>query len=165
MLTPLLADFLDIRRWLTSPPTLLLGAFQVWMLIDAIRRKEWMWVLFMLVLPGFSAFWYYFSVYRAAPSATRGFQLPGAHDRRRIEQLQAQIHHLDKPHHYFQLGDIYFRQGKLDQAETCYRAALELRDSILSRAVPAEALLLQPITANSAGELFGDHVLVRYHGG
>ena len=39
---------------------------------------------------------YFFLVYRAAPSATQGFELPGANDRRRIKQLQAQIHHLDK---------------------------------------------------------------------
>ncbi len=144
MLTPLLADFLDIRRWLTSPPTLLLGAFQVWMLIDAIRRKEWMWVLFMLVLPGFSAFWYYFSVYRDAPSATRGFELPGAFDRKRIRELQAQIHHLDKAHHYSQLGDVYFQQGKLGPAEDCYRCALE-RDpqDIDTRAHFGQCLLRQ----------------------
>jgi tetratricopeptide (TPR) repeat protein len=58
-------------------------------------------------------------------SATRGFELPGAQKRRRIKELQAQIHHLDKPHHYFQLGDIYFQLGKLDKAEACYRASLE----------------------------------------
>ena len=165
MLASLLTNLLSADNPLSNSWALLISAFQIWMLIDAIRQREWFWAVLILFGWGLAAIWYYFSVYRAAPSATRGFQLPGAHDRRRIEQLQAQIHHLDKPHHYFQLGDIYFRQGKLDHAETCYRAALELRDSILSRAVPAEALLLQPITANSAGELFGDHVLVRYHGG
>ena len=64
-------------------------------------------------------------VYRATPSATTGFQLPGAVDRRRIKDLQAKIHHLDKPHHYSQLGDIYFQQGKIVKAEECYRAAME----------------------------------------
>jgi tetratricopeptide (TPR) repeat protein len=68
---------------------------------------------------------YYFFVYRAAPSATRGFELPGAHSRRRIKELQAQIYHLDKAHHHSQLGDIYFQQGKLEKAEVCYHAALE----------------------------------------
>src|SRR6266498_2551430 len=144
MLTPLLADFSDIQHWLTSPPTLLLGAFQLWMFIDAVRRKEWMWVLFMVVLPGFSAFWYYFYVYRDAPSATRGFELPGAFDRKRIRELQAQIHHLDKAHHYSQLGDIYFQQGKLEKAEACYRSALE-RDpqDIDTRAHFGQCLLRQ----------------------
>jgi tetratricopeptide (TPR) repeat protein len=78
-----------------------------------------------LIGMGISALFYYFLVYRAAPSATRGFELPGAYDRRRIKELETQIHHLDKAHHHFQLGDIYFHQGKLAQAESCYRAALE----------------------------------------
>src|SRR5207253_4589679 len=110
---------------LASPFTLLVCVFQIWMLVDAIRQREWIWALFILVVWGFAAFWYYLYVYRAAPSATRGFELPGAHDRRRIKQLQAQIFHLDKAHHHFQLGDIYFQQGKLEKAEACYRAALE----------------------------------------
>jgi tetratricopeptide (TPR) repeat protein len=55
----------------------------------------------------------------------RGFELPGAQDRRRIKELQDQIHHLDKAHHHSQLGDIYLHQGKLERAAECYRAALE----------------------------------------
>jgi hypothetical protein len=54
-----------------------------------------------------------------------GFELPGAADRRQITKLQADIHHLDKPHLHLQLGDIYFSQGKLDDAEKSYRAAYE----------------------------------------
>ena len=144
MATPLLAEIEDLWNWLRSPVPLLIGLFQLWMLVDAIRRKEWMWVLFLIVFPGFSAFWYFFYVYRDAPSATRGFELPGAHDRKRIKQLQAQIHHLDKPHHYSQLGDIYFQRGKLDKADASYRAALE-RDpqDIDTRAHFGQCLLRQ----------------------
>jgi len=112
---------------LASPFTLAFVVFQIWMLVDAVRRQEWFWLFLMLVFPGFGTFWYFFTVYRAN-SMTRGFELPGAHSRRRIKELQAQIHHLDKAHHHLQLGDIYFQQGKLDLAETHYRAALE-RDS------------------------------------
>ncbi len=144
MLTPLFADVVDMWHRVISPPTLLFGAFQIWMLIDAIRRKEWIWVLFLLAIPGISAFWYFFYVYRDSPSATRGFELPGAFDRKRIKQLQAQIHHLDKAHHYSQLGDIYFQQGKLEKAEACYRSALE-RDpqDIDTRAHFGQCLLRQ----------------------
>src|SRR5206468_4079056 len=113
---------------LQYPWALLISAFQLWMLIHAIRQREWIWAAFILFGWGPASVLYFFWVYRAAPSATRGFELPGAHHRRRIKELQAQIHHLDKAHHYFQLGDIYFQQGKLDKAEACYRAALE-RDS------------------------------------
>src|SRR5918912_299062 len=110
-----LAEFL---YWIHSPVSLVFAAFGIWMLVDAIRRREWVWVLFIL-FTGFAAIWYFFYIYRGSPSATRGFELPGAHDRRRIKELQAQIHHLDKAHHHSQLGDIYFQQGKLEQAESC----------------------------------------------
>jgi hypothetical protein len=113
---------------LASPFTLVFVIFQLWMIIDAIRRQEWMWVVLMFVFPGFATFWYFFTVYRGSGSMTRGFELPGAHSRRRIKELKAQIHHLDKPHHHLALGDIYFQQGKLDLAENHYRAAME-RDS------------------------------------
>src|SRR5262249_41257163 len=137
------------------------------MLYDAVRRGEWIWVLVLLIFPVFGALWYYFYVYRAAPSATRGFELPGAHDRHRIKQLQAQIHHLDKPHHHSQLGDIYFQQGKLDKAEACYRAALErdpqdidtrahLGQCLLRRNRPAEARpLLEGVVAENPKHDYG----------
>jgi len=104
---------------------LLLLAFQIWMLVDAIRQREWVWAIFIFIFPLINALLYYFLVYRAARPAMRGFELPGAHDRRRIKELQAQIHHLDKAHHHSQLGDICFSQGKLAKAEGSYRAALE----------------------------------------
>jgi tetratricopeptide (TPR) repeat protein len=140
----LLAEIADLWNWFNSPATLVFGLFHLWMLVDAIRRREWVWVLFLLVFPVFSTLWYFFLVYRDSPSATRGFELPGAHDRKRIKELQAQIHHLDKPHHYSQLGDIYFQQGKLDKADACYRAALE-RDpqDIDTRAHFGQCLLRQ----------------------
>jgi len=126
----------------------------VWMLIDAIRRGEWLWAIFIFIGSAFVAVLYYFLVYRGGSfSTTSGFELPGAVDRRRIKQLQAQIHHLDKPHHHSQLGDIYFQQGKLDKAEACYRAAMErdpddidtrahLGQTLLRTKRPAEALPL-----------------------
>ena len=108
-----------------SPIFWICTALQIWMLIDAIRQKEWIWVLFILAFPGFGSLLYFFYIYRGSGSAMRGFELPGTHSRKRIKELQAQIHHLDKPHHHLELGDIYFQQGKLDQAEACYRAAME----------------------------------------
>lgn len=121
----MLLGLMEFFYWLQSPVAWVFGVFAIWMLIDAIRRQEWLWAVFIIVFPGIGAFWYFFNVYRGSPSATRGFELPGAHSRKRIKELQAQIHHLDKAHHHSQLGDIYFQQGKLDKAEACYRAALE----------------------------------------
>src|SRR5882762_5752118 len=143
----------DLANWqfvLTNPVFLLMTAFQLWMFIDAVRREEWIWAVFIFIGFGLSALLYFFLVYRAAPSATRGFELPGAHDRRRIKELQAQIHHLDKAHHHSQLGDIYFQQGKLEKAEACYRAALE-RDAedIDTRAHLGQCLLRQKRAAEA----------------
>ncbi len=105
-----------------GPVALAYGAFTIWMLVDAVRRKEYLWVV--LIMAGF-AFWYFFYVYRSGSSAAQGFELPGAAKRQRIKELQAKIHHLDNAVHHFQLGDIYFGQGKFALAEKCYRAALE----------------------------------------
>jgi hypothetical protein len=126
MFTSLLTNIQDWPGLLTNPIWLLITAFQIWMLVHAIRNGQWLWAIFIVIGWGITALLYFFFVYRAsAPSVTHGFELPGAHDRKRIKELQAQIHHLDKAHHHSQLGDIYFQQGKLEKAEACYRAAME----------------------------------------
>ncbi len=83
-------------------------------------------------------------VYRAAPSATLGFELPGAGRRHRIKELETLIHNLDKPHHYLELGDIYFQKGNLAKAEENYRASLARDpDDIDARAHLGQCLLRQ----------------------
>ena len=111
----------------TNPLWLVFVGFQIWMLVHAIRQREWFWAVFIFIFPLLNAVLYYFLVYRNTESSgpTSGFELPGAQSRKRIKELQAQIHHLDKAHHHSQLGDVYFQQGKLDLAEFSYRAALE----------------------------------------
>lgn len=142
-----------LRSVVSSPYFLVVVAFQLWMLIDAVRRREWLWAVFILLFSALTAVLYFFLVYRQAPALQRGFELPGAQDQRRIKELQAQIHHLDKAHHHLQLGDIYFQQGKLTKAEACYRAALQrdpqdldarahLGQCLLRLNRPAEALPL-----------------------
>jgi tetratricopeptide (TPR) repeat protein len=125
MLALALSSLFSLDFWITHPWLALFQVFNLWMFIDAIRREEWIWAVFIFFSWGVTAVIYFFLVYRAAPSVALGFEIPGSNDRRRIKELEAQIHHLDKAHHHSQLGDIYFQQGKLEKAEACYRAAME----------------------------------------
>lgn len=164
---------LDLDLYLQNPLLLVAFAFQLWMLIDAIRRQEYIWAVFIFFFSVFSAVLYFFLVYRAQPSATQGFELPGTYKRHRIRELQAQIHHLDKAHHHAELGDVYFQQGKLPEAEKCYRAAIErdatdpdfhahlgqclLRQGRVQEAAP----LLEQVIRNNPRHDYG-HTLMAY---
>src|SRR5829696_636179 len=107
-----LLDILSNPALLLNPIFLLIAAFQIWMLIDAARRGEWIWFAFMFIFPLINPILYYFLVYRASqPINAPTFELPGAGTRRRIKELQDQIHHLDKAHHHAQLADTYFSQN------------------------------------------------------
>ena len=64
-----LSEIPYLRYLITSPYFLVITAFQLWMLIDAIRRREWMWTVFIFF--GIGAILYFFYVYRGAPSATQ----------------------------------------------------------------------------------------------
>jgi len=113
--------------WGGSIFALVAFAFTAWMFIHAIRNGDYLWAVFIFFFSGLSALLYFFLVYRASGGGNpmSGFELPGAFDRRRIKQLQADIHHLDKPHLHLQLADIYLSQGKLELAEESYKAAYE----------------------------------------
>jgi hypothetical protein len=156
MQASLMSNLQSFQYWLENPWWALATLFQLWMLVEAARRREWFWVFFIFLVPGLGAVVYFFAVYREAPSATRGFELPGSFDRRRIKELEAKIHYLDKAHHYSQLGDLYFQQGKLAKAETNYRAAME-RDAqdIDTRAHLGQCLLRQKRPAEARPLLEG----------
>lgn len=115
----------DWQLLLLNPVWLAITAFQIWMLVHALRNREWIWAFFIFIGSGLGAIWYYFSVYQGSSSAAAGFELPGAQSRKHIRDLKAKIHHIDNAYHHFQLGDIYFQKGKFAEAEKCYRAALE----------------------------------------
>jgi hypothetical protein len=149
---------------------LLVLGFTTWMFIAAIRNGDYIWAAFIFFFSGFSALLYFFMVYRASGGGGNpmaGFELPGAADRRQIKKLQADIHHLDKPHMHLQLADIYFSQGKLDQAEESYRAAYardpedddiraHLGNCLVRRGKAAEALpLLEAVCAQNPKHDYG----------
>jgi len=157
MFASLLTNFTQWNYLISSPIWLAVAVFEIWMFIDAIRRREWFWAVFMFIFPLLNAVLYFFLVYRAeASSVTRGFELPGAQSRKRIKELQAQIHHLDNAYHHFQLGDLYFQRGKLAEAEKCYRAAFQ-RDpqDIDTRAHLGQCLLRQKRAAEARPLLEG----------
>jgi hypothetical protein len=155
MAASILDNLIGIQGWISLPVFGLFFLFQLWMCIDAIRRGEWIWAVCIWFFPLINASLYYFFVYRAN-SATRGFELPGTAKRKRIKELQAQIHHLDNAVHYFQLGDIYFQMGKLEKAEAAYRASLE-RDpkDIDARAHLGQCLLREKRAAEARPLLEG----------
>lgn len=145
----------DLTLFLAHPVGWLFIAFNLWMLVDAFRREEWMWVAFIILFPLLNAVLYYFMVYRAAPSLpSRGFVLPGQADRERIAELEKQIQLLDKAHHHSELGDVYFEQSKFKEAEACYLRALE-RDpkDIDTRAHLGQCLLWLGRAAEARGYL------------
>lgn len=125
MFASLLNLFADWSFLLLNPVWLAMTVFQIWMLVHALRSREWLWAFFIFIGSGLGAILYFIYAYRDAGSAATGFELPGAQNRERIKQLQAKIHHLDNAYHHFQLGDVYFQKGKFAEAEKCYRAALE----------------------------------------
>src|SRR6267154_1215512 len=153
MAASILDNLTGTQGWTSLPVFRLLFLFLLWMCIDAIRRGEWIWAVCIWFFPLINATLYYIFVYRAN-SATRGFELPGTAKRKRIKELQAQIHHLDNAVHYFQLGDIYFQMGKLEKAEAAYRASLE-RDpkDIDARAHLGQCLLREKRAAEARPRL------------
>jgi hypothetical protein len=156
MFASLLFYLANWRYVLTSPLTLVIAVFVIWMFVHALRNHEWLWAVFIFIGLFITAVFYYFMVYRAAPSATSGFELPGAQSRKRIKELEAQIHHIGNASHYFQLGDVYFQRGNLVEAEKCYRAALEREpDDIDTRAHLGQCLLRQKRFADARPLLEG----------
>jgi hypothetical protein len=167
MLASLLSDVTNFHGWLSLPFFGLTILFQIWMFIHAIRNREYVWAAFIIFFSILSSILYFFLVYRNSGSSTQGFELPGAAKRKRIKELEAQIHHLDNAVHHFQLGDIYFRQGNFQKAESCYRAALErdptdidarahLGQSLLRLKRPAEARpLLEGVCAEDPKHDYG----------
>jgi hypothetical protein len=157
---------MGIEGWIVA---LLIFGFTAWMFVHAIRNGEYIWAVFIFFFSGLSALLYFFFVYRASGGGNpmAGFELPGAADRRQIKKLQADIHHLDKPHLHLQLADIYFSQGKLDQAEESYRAAYardpndediraHLGNCLARRGKPQEALpLLEAVCAQNPKHDYG----------
>src|SRR5262245_1397742 len=93
----------------TSPIYWILLPFQIWMFVDALRRREWIWAACIFFFWVLSAFFYWLIVYRqqgpAGGGSGRGFELPGARERRRIKEIEARIYNLDHARDHLDLAD------------------------------------------------------------
>ena len=164
-------DIPNVREILANPLALALLAFQVWMLVDAIRRQEWLWVIFLIIFPLFNAVLYFVLVYWPSRNVSARLEMPGSAKRARIKELEAQIHHLDKAHHHAELGRIYLDDGKPKEAEQRFRAALQrepddidtqaqLGRCLLQQNRHSEALpLLQTICAANPRHAYGETMM------
>ena len=70
------------------PLLILFGLFALWMLVDAIRREEWLWAVFIFIFPPLNAPLYFFLVYRRSAPSLRGFELPGSADRQQVNMAR-----------------------------------------------------------------------------
>lgn len=110
-------------------PIVLIGLlFQIWMLVDAVRRGEWIWAVCIFFFWVVTAILYYLLVYRPqgpAGGGAIGFELPGARNRARLKEIRNRIYHLDHARDHLDLADHWFSMGKFDKAEASYRESLK----------------------------------------
>ena len=115
----------SIGDLLRNPLGLLFLVFALWMVVGAIQREEWLWLFFIVLFPIINAPLYYFFSYRHRGGGGAGTLFLGGAERKRVQELKQQIHHLDKAHMHLELADIYLRQQKFNLAEEHYQASLE----------------------------------------
>ncbi len=141
--------------WLGSLITVLVIGFQIWMIVDCVRnRNDLYWIFIILFFSFIGALVYYFVCKRAAPEADGSFSRRRL-QRQRIEELQNKIHHLDKAHHYAELGDVYREQQKWAQAQQAYESALEREKDLFDARAHLGYVLLARGRAAEAWEQLG----------
>jgi len=113
-----------IQHSLSSLGGALWFAFVIWMLIDCFRVQEsFYWYYIIFFFQPFGAILYFIT------HKLSDFELTsriGAlwSGRRRIAELKAQIHALDRPYHWAKLGDEYIVRRNWTEAGRCYDEAL-----------------------------------------
>ena len=95
------------------------------MFIHAVRNSEWLWAVFIFIGWGITALIYFFFVYRATPSATRGFELPGAAAANASRNFRRKSITSTMPTTISSSATFISNAANLAEAEKCYRAALE----------------------------------------
>jgi len=112
---------------------LLWMAFVLWMIVDCLRAQDnFYWIFLILFFQPFGAI-LYFLTHKLTDfeltSRLAGLWSSG----RRVRELKAQIHSLDRPYHWTKLGDEYLLRREWREAARCYEEAL-LRDPQIEEA-------------------------------
>ncbi|NDB78155.1 MAG: hypothetical protein EB141_21360, partial [Verrucomicrobia bacterium] len=55
--------FTDWSGWISTPMMWPFLAFHIWMLVDAVRREEWVWAVFIFLFPAASGFFLRFLLF------------------------------------------------------------------------------------------------------
>jgi len=113
---------------LHNPLALVTGGFWAWMLVHCIRhdpeRYIWLWVLFVLNVPGaviyFVARWLPGARVSGGPSVFARLSR-----RRQIPRLEAAARQIGNPHQFIELGDALRDVGRYDRAAQSYQRALD----------------------------------------
>lgn len=153
-----LYSFFYAIPWLGAVISVLVLAFQVWMIVDCIRSGNdiyWIFIIFFFSFVG--ALVYFFLCKYGTSGVDRSFSKRRA-QKRQIEELQSKIHHLDKSHHYAELGDVYRAQKKWAQAQQAYGSALDRDKDLFDARVHLGYVLLAQGRAAEAWNYLGPAV-------
>lgn len=102
-----------------------LGVFSLWMLVDCLQnQRECFWIWIILATGGLGSFVYFYHFHWDG-DLMHSFVWTGMTERRRLKELKSRVHYFDKAADHEELGDAYAQLKKLDEAEKCYRTALD----------------------------------------
>ena len=130
------------------------GIFSIWMLIDAIRRKEFLWVFLILAGNGYSVTFFTFIAARLRPR--RGLSCPARRSGNASRNFRRKSIISTRRTIISNWATFISSKGKLEKAEAAYRASLE-RDpqDIDARAHLGQCLLRQKKAAEARPLLEG----------
>lgn len=108
-------------RVVLAPVFLLFGA---WMAVDCFRQGRpyyWYWIIFATGGMGAVIYWF---VFNWETSFINKRLIRRAMLSRRLNELKAKVFHIDNAHHRIELGDVYLKLEKWDEARAMYEEAL-----------------------------------------
>ena len=105
-----------LEHFVEQPLSLLLGAFTLWMLIDAFRRGEGYWPWIILFVPMLGPFGYFFAVLIPRWTGGRGWSLPTFRRRPRLDELRFRAEHSPTLANHLDLAERLVEEGEFAEA-------------------------------------------------